>query len=172
MARIFAAIMLPIEVQVHLDEYLDGVRTARSDLRWSPPAKWHCTLQYLGECGPHEVDRQLGRWELRAKRGRPMQLNLAGAGTFPHAAIARTLWAGLDGELDAWRRVAGPDQQAHVTLARTRERIDLTGLVDDLEGYVGPTWTAEELAVVESHLQGSGERGRRYEPLEFFPLGG
>jgi 2'-5' RNA ligase len=172
MARIFAAILLPVEVQAHLDEYVDALRSARPDLRWSPPARWHITMQFLGECGPHEVDRQFDRWQRRARRGRPMRLNLEGAGTFPKAFIARALWTGLGGELDAWKRVAAYDQQPHVTLARTRERSDLTGVVDELSGYVGPSWAATQVAVVESHLRGAGDGGPRYEPLEFFPLGG
>ncbi len=170
MARIFAALLLPVEVSAHLDEHLDALRSARPDLRWQHPSKWHLTLQYLGECGPHEVDRQLDRWERRAARGRSMQLNVQGAGTFGKTFVARVLWAGLGGDLDAWRKVAAFDQEPHVTLARTRERTDLTGAVQELERYRGPSWTADRLAVMESHLQGGA--GSRYVPLEFFPLGG
>jgi 2'-5' RNA ligase len=63
-----------------------------------------------------------------------MELHLTGAGTFPHAVIARVLWAGIGGDLDSWRRVAAADQQPHVTVARTRERTDLTGPVTWIEG--------------------------------------
>jgi 2'-5' RNA ligase len=170
MARLFAALLLPVEASAHLDEHLDGLRSARPDLRWQPPAKWHLTLEFLGECGPREVDRQLERWERRARRGQPFDLHLAGAGTFGKTFAARVLWAGLGGDLEGWRRIAAFDQQPHVTLARTRERIDLTGPVLELERYTGPPWTADRLAVVQSHLQGGA--GSRYEPLEFFPLGG
>ena len=170
MARLFAALMLPVEVSAHLDEHLDGLRTARPDLRWQQPVKWHLTLEFLGECGPREVDRQLERWERRARRGHPFELRLAGAGTFGKPFAARVLWAGLDGDLDGWRAIAAFDQQPHVTLARSRERIDLTGPVLELERYAGPSWTADRLALVQSHLQGGA--GSRYEPLEFFALGG
>ena len=119
MARLFAALLLPVEASAHLDEHLDGLRSARPDLRWQPPAKWHLTLEFLGECGPREVDRQLERWERRARRGQPFDLHLAGAGTFGKTFAARVLWAGLDGDLEGWRRIAAFDQQPHVTLART-----------------------------------------------------
>ena len=168
-ARVFAAILLPIDVQAHLDEHLDAIRSARPDLRWSPPARWHLTLQFIGECGPYEVYRQIDRWARRAQRGRPMELNLEGAGTFPKTFIARTLWAGVGGDLDAWRRVAAPDQDPHVTLARTPEKMDLTGVVDELANYRGPSWTVDQIALVQSHL--GGGPGPRYEPLEFFRLG-
>lgn len=100
-----------------------------------------------------------------------MTLGLGGAGAFPKAINARVLWVGLTGDVDAWQRLAAYHQEPHLTLARTRDRTDLTALVDELDGYQGPTWTATELALVESHLRSRTERGPRYEPLEFFALG-
>ncbi len=137
-----------------------------------PSRRWHLTLEFLGECGPHEVDRQLQRWERRANRSRPLDLWLSGAGAFPKAWTARVLWVGLGGDVDGWRAVAGYGEQPHITIARTREPAQLTALVDELSSYAGPGWTATELSVMESHLRGRGDRGPRYEPLESFPLGG
>jgi 2'-5' RNA ligase len=177
--RIFAAVLLPPEVEAHLDEYVDGVRTARPELRWVASSRWHVTLEFMGECGPHEVARQTARWERRARRSAPMELRLAGAGAFPRAWAARVLWTGLGGDLEAWQRLAAHGQDAHVTLARTRERTDLTGLVDELAAYEGPTWRVTQIALVESRLPGkasgsaskSANRGPRYLPLEHIPLG-
>lgn len=170
--RIFAALVLPPDVEAHLDEAIDGLRTAHSELRWVPSQRWHLTLEFLGECGPHEVDRQLRRWERRAARGWPMDLQLTGAGAFPKGWMARVLWIGIDGDAEGWRKVAAFDQQPHLTIARTRERSELTAVVDELSAYTGPTWTATELVLVESHLRRRGERGPRYEPLASFGLGG
>ncbi len=167
--RLFVAMLPPVEVLAHLDEHIDGVRSARPDLRWSPFDRWHLTLEFLGECGPHEVDRQLERWDRRARRGRPMDLRLEGAGAFPHPFMARAVWAGIGGELDVWRRVAAFDQQPHLTLARTRERTDLTGLVDELARYRGPSWQATTVTLIESRL---GRPGPHYQPVEHFSLGG
>ncbi len=173
MVRIFAALLLPAEVEAHLDERIDGVRTAHPELRWVRPSGWHLTLEFMGECGPHEVVRQTERWGRRAARSAPMRLGLAAAGAFPRGWNARVLWTGLAGEVEAWRRLAAYGQQPHLTLARTRERTDLTGLVDELASYQGPTWEATELVVVESRLPGkaSSGRGPRYLPLERLPLG-
>jgi 2'-5' RNA ligase len=172
MARLFAAIWLPSEVEAHLDENIDGARTAHPHLRWVPPQRWHITLEFLGDCGPHELNRQLDRWERRASRSGPLQLRLAGAGTFPAKAwMARVLWIGLDGDLAGLRKVAAYGTEPHLTLARTRERTDLTNLSHELSRYAGPTWTAGEVTLVESHQRGSNERGPRYEPLMAWPLG-
>lgn len=171
MARIFAALLLPDDVVAHLDEHIDGVRTAHPHLRWVHPDRWHVTLEFLGECGRHEVDRQVGRWAVRAARCPELHLHLSGAGTFPAKAwMARVLWTGLAGDLAAWTRLAGYQQEPHLTVARTRERTDLTNLVAELRAYTGPEWTADEVALVESHLKRSS--GPRYEPLERFALTG
>jgi RNA 2',3'-cyclic 3'-phosphodiesterase len=171
MARVFAALLLPQEVVAHLDEHIDPVRTAHPHLRWVHPTRWHVTLEFLGECGPHEVDRQLHRWAVRAGRCPPLLLRVLGAGTFPAKAwMARVLWAGLAGDLDVWRKLAGYQQDPHVTLARTRERTDLTNLVAEMGSYAGPGWAAEEMALMQSHLRGGS--GPRYEPIERFPLTG
>jgi 2'-5' RNA ligase len=81
------------------------------------------------------------------------------------------LWVGVDVEPDSWRRLAGYEQEPHLTVARARSWSDLTGLVDTLAGYSGPSWTAPEICLMESHLRPSGERGPRYEVLETYPLG-
>jgi 2'-5' RNA ligase len=167
--RLFAALVPPPDVVGHLEEFLDGLRTARPDLRWVPPARWHLTLQFLGECGPYEVERQRERWERRAQRSRPMELRLAGAGAFPHPWMARAVWAGLAGDTDAFGALAADDQVPHLTVARTRERTELTGLVAEIAHYAGPVWTARELVLCESRL--GAETGPRYRPVETVALG-
>lgn len=170
--RLFAAIVLPPEVEAHLDEHVDAVRTAHPELRWVKPARWHITCEFLGDCGPHETARQLQRWERRAARTPPLRLALAGAGTFPKTWMARVLWVGLTGDVDAWAKLAAYGEQPHLTLARTRERADLTGLVDELSFYRGPDWTAGELALLESRLGAGTDGGPQYATLETFPFAG
>jgi 2'-5' RNA ligase len=128
-------------------------------------------VEFLGQCGPHEVERQLNRWEVRSGRVEPMALRIRGGGAFPQPWRARVLWAGVDVDPEAWRRLAGFEQQPHVTVARTRGSADATGLVESLGGYSGPAWTASEVCLLESHLRPSGERGPRHEVIETFPLG-
>jgi RNA 2',3'-cyclic 3'-phosphodiesterase len=159
-------------VEAHLDEAVDGVRTAHPELRWVRSSRWHVTCEFLGECGPHEVERQLGRWGRRARRSRPLTLHLSGAGTYPSKTwMARVMWVGLGGDVEDWRRLAAYGQEPHVTLARTRARQDLTGLVDELSRYAGPAWVAEEVVVMQSFLRSAKDKGPRYDALATFPLG-
>ncbi len=170
--RLFAAILLPADVEAHLDEHVDAVRSAHPELRWVKPARWHVTCEFLGDCGPQEAARQFERWERRANRTPPLRLALAGAGTFPKAWMARVLWVGLTGDVEAWSKLAAYGEEPHLTLARTRDRADLTGLVDELSSYRGPEWTAGEVALMESRLGASPDGGPQYTALETFGFAG
>lgn len=167
--RLFAALVPPPDAVNHLEEFLDGLRTARPDLRWVPPARYHLTLQFLGECGPYEVDRQRERWERRARRSAPMTVQLTGAGAFPHSTMARAVWVGLGGAVDAFAALAADDQVPHLTVARTREQQNLAPLVDEIAHYRGPSWTAVELVLFESRM--GAVSGPRYRAVETVPLG-
>lgn len=172
MARLFVAVRVPTEVEAELAEHLDDLRNARSDLRWVRPSLWHLTLQFLGECGPREADRQLGRWTERAERAAPFTLTLAGAGTFPAARwMASVLWIGIGGDRAGFERIAMPDQEPHLTVARARPPTDLGALVDELETFESSPFDVERIELIESHLRRRGERGPRYETVEAIPLG-
>lgn len=169
MARIFVAASLPDDVRDDLDEHLDVLRTVHPNLRWVRAANLHLTVRFLGESGPREVDRQIEHWAQRAADARPFSMSLRGAGCFPQPWRARVLYADARVDEAAWRPLAGPDQRAHVTIARTRELADLTGLVDELARYASRPWDVEHIVLMRSFL----ERGRpaRYEPIERFTLG-
>jgi 2'-5' RNA ligase len=169
-SRLFVAILLPPHVEADIDERVDALRDALPDLKWVPASRWHVTLEFLGDCGPYEADRQRLRWAERAGRSAPFDIAIAGGGAFPHAWIARVLWAGIRVEAERWHRLAGEAQQPHVTLARTKPARDLTGLVQSLGAYAGPSWLVEEVALVESMARSRGKRGPRYEVQDVFEL--
>jgi len=67
--------------------------------------------------------------------------------------------------------VAGGRFRPHLTLARLGRPADLTRWLRVFDGYRGPAWTVDEIALVESHL-GQGPGGHpRYDVAETFPLG-
>jgi 2'-5' RNA ligase len=165
------AVLLPPDVEAHLDDRLDAVRSTLPELRWVPASRWHVTLEFLGACGRHEADRQATRWADRAAAGSPFEAAVAGAGAFPNVGRARVFFAGVVDSSGGLARLSVEGQVPHVTLARTRQPRDLAGAVESLSEYRGPGWHVEQVALMESHLRGPGERGPRYEPLEYFTLG-
>lgn len=182
--RLFAALIPPEgaldEIERAFAPYRDGpTEPHRSGLRWTRRDTWHVTLAFYGEVDDLTVSRLLPRLERAAGRHPSRALAFAGAGAFPRASSARTLWTGIDTDL---RRLAdscvaagrreGIDMgrtlrfHPHLTVARSRAPLDLRAVVDGLETYEGTPWTAAEVHLVQSHLGAEV----RYETLYSWPL--
>ena len=189
--RLFVALVPPNEVVEDFSEFLGPRKEApeATGMRWTAPEQWHVTLAFMGAVADRHLDDLCERLGRAAGRRSPLDLAIAGGGAFPDVARAKVLFAGLDAfgcETDlrhlavgtrAAATKAGADAgggrfRAHVTVARVGRPFDVTRWVRVLDAYRGPTWTAGQVALVQSHL-GEGPRRRpRYEVLETFPLGG
>ena len=181
--RLFVGLALPPAVLDDLDAACSPLRPLRADLRWTSREAWHITLAFLGEVTDLSLTRLLPRLERAAWRHHPLTLSLSGAGAFPGAARANVLWSGLSGDrrelgaladtVTAAARRAGaapPDSgrryRPHLTLARCRAPADVRSIVAGLAGYEGPPWTAEEIYLIRSRLDGQP----RYEMLGCWKL--
>ena len=163
--RLFLSLRPPAPVRAHLAAALAGLRT-------TDVAQWHVTLVFLGEvAGVEPLLPGLGR---AAGRTGPLALRLEGGGEFRRAGAG---WAGVGGDVDGLRRLAGDLADAcraagvaledrpfrpHLTVAR---RVPAAAR---LAGYRGPSWTATEVEVVRSHLGATA----RHEVLRALPLTG
>jgi len=82
------------------------------------------------------------------------------------AALAASVAAG------ARRAGVAPEEgrrfQPHLTLARCRMPAEATALVAALDGYQGPSWTADRVHLVRSHLRAAEQP--RYSSLASWPL--
>jgi 2'-5' RNA ligase len=180
--RLFAAIDPPADVSASLAEALDSDVDER--IRRVPPEQWHLTLAFYGEVDETKADKLQEGLARAAERSQPFGVRLAGAGTFPRqASRARVLWIGLDGEVDAMRRLAdrcgGAGRRAriavedrkfraHLTLARARrDTVDVQEVVDRLSSYSSPWWTVTSMRLVRSYLGAAV----RHETLREFALG-
>ena len=118
-----------------------------------------------------------------AKRYPTLSLTLSGSGQFSR----RALWIGCEGDIApmralarsaaaAGRRVgASADEsrfRAHLTVARAAKPTDLRPYVSTLRTYRGPSWTADAVALVQSHLGAGENRRARYETLSTHQLSG
>ena len=180
--RLFAAIDPPVDVAASLAEAVGSDLDDR--VRRVPPEQWHLTLAFYGEVEESKAEKLQEGLARAAERTQPFGVRLAGAGTFPRQANrARVLWIGLDGEVDAMRRLAdrcaGAGRRAriavddrkfraHLTLARARrETVDVQETVDRLSLYSSPWWTVTSIRLVHSHLGPVV----RHETLREFALG-
>lgn len=187
--RLFVAITLPPPVVAALAGQVDPLRPAWPALRWASPAAWHLTLAFLGEVPEQVVPGLEQRLERAAGRHPALDLAVRGGGTFPGAARARVVWAGIQADqagqaalrklaasVAAGARRAGappPDEgrryRPHITLARLRDPADVRPLAGALAGLSGPPWTAAGIHLIRSLPGGPGE-GPRYEDLADWPL--
>lgn len=136
----------------------------------APPDRWHITLAFLGEVPDGRVDDARTALTRVVDQGHgPVRLRIAGGGCFGRGRFT-VLWAGLRGDLDELRRLAGgvrdelrrarvrPDGKPfrpHLTLARPRGRMtaaEVAADVDRLSRYEGPWWQVESVDLMRSHL--------------------
>ncbi len=143
--------------------------------RWpSSPERWHVTLTFLGEVA--EPATVASRLRPPAAGHRPLELRLAGCGTFGRGG---PVWVGLAGELAGLHAlaeaVARAARSAGVLLEDRPYRPHLTvgrgGTPDPalLADYEGPPWVADEVELVSSSHVG---RAVVHTVLERFPLTG
>ncbi|MFF8099791.1 RNA 2',3'-cyclic phosphodiesterase [Streptomyces sp. NPDC016640] len=186
--RLFTAVLPPEDVMRELAAEVARLRTlpGADGLRWTGRAGWHFTLAFYGEVEDGLVPELTARLERAASRTEPFELALSGGGQFGHG---RALWAGAEGDLRAMRllaeragaaarRAGVPVEEhrrykAHLTVARSRDGVDVRPYLEALDAFRSRPWTVGELALVRSNLPTSGVPGEqpRYETVARRALG-
>lgn len=187
--RLFAAVLPPEDVAEELAAEVARLRRlpGAEGLRWTGRPGWHFTLAFYGEVDDALVPALTERLGRAASRTEPFALALGGGGQFGRG---RALWAGADGDVRALGVLAGRAEAAarkagidmgehrrykpHLTVARSRDGIDVRPFVARLRAFRSRTWTVAELALVRSNLPVSGVPGEqpRYEAVARHALGG
>jgi 2'-5' RNA ligase len=191
--RLFVALDLPAEHRREIGRRAAGLRGALPPARWVRPEAMHLTLAFLGDTPAARVDDLTAALAPAFAAAPPLELALAGAGTFPPRRPARVAWVGIAAPpaLPALqRRVAGavaealggaserqrgskPERKpfhAHVTVARPRRRWNRGAserFAAAFETPVGEPFTVREGVLYRSELDPGGAI---YSPLARFPL--
>ncbi|MFD0691872.1 RNA 2',3'-cyclic phosphodiesterase [Actinomadura fibrosa] len=185
--RLFVALVPPPDILDELEETVLPHRDDVPELRWIRRELLHVTLTFLGEVDDRTLDRLLPRLERAVHRHARMSLSLAGAGAFPGSgAHARVLWTGLYGDRRGLARLAAstaaagrragtpPDKhrtfRPHLTLARSRQPVDVRPLTEALSAFAGAPWTADSVHLMRSHLPGKQHSQVTYESLKTWSL--
>ena len=185
--RLFVALVPPPDILDELEEAVRPHLATVPGLRWVRRELLHVTLTFLGEVDDRTLDRLLPRLERAVGRHEQMTLSLAGAGAFPGGgAHARVLWTGLFGDRRSVVRLAASTTAAgrragtlqdkhrgfrpHLTLARSRQPVDVRPLLEALSAFAGAPWTARSVQLVRSHLPGKDNDQLSYEPLKTWSL--
>jgi 2'-5' RNA ligase len=137
---LFVGVPLPATVAAEITAMVEDVRAmplpaGARDVRWVRLDGLHLTLRFLGPTPERMLGPTLEAVEAAARAADgPIDLELAGAGTFPSGRRPRTLWIGLAGGTEALGRLARATEEAlvgvgwepdrrpfrpHLTLARS-----------------------------------------------------
>jgi 2'-5' RNA ligase len=178
--RLFVAIPLATAVIDELSAVTRRLKSGEDGLRWTAPATWHITLQFLGETGREQYECVVAR--LRKLHLPPVPVRLEGLGFFDRAGV---FFAGVKvspellsleervrtaTELCGFASEARP-YQPHITLARSKgQRQSLSELKAKISRQPEFTrFAAGEFLLFESFL---GPGGSRYEIRARFALDG
>jgi 2'-5' RNA ligase len=192
--RLFVAIDPPPAVLTHLGAVVDTLEVSRANApghstRLTQRDSWHITVAFLGDVATDRVHAAAEVMGAAADRATAMRLAFAGGGTFGRGGSA-ILWAGLDGDVSALRRLAGALRRdlrrarlpvddkplrPHLTISRPGERVSKEQVAADVEtlsGYVGPEWTADAMHLMVSEMQRTDTGPKpRYTSIATAPLG-
>jgi 2'-5' RNA ligase len=184
--RLFIGVALPDPLRSQLASAVASLREAGlpRGVRVLHEETWHVTLQFLGNVdealAPRLSDACNGAFAQHAS----FDLQLSGAGAFPSAKRARTIWVGLSrGHVELAQLAATaqhataplgftPEERAfraHVTWARAKPEADVRKLLD---AYAQQPSSAQAARVHEAVLYRShtSSEGARYEVLSRFAL--
>ncbi len=190
--RLFIAVPLPdagadairsIVDEVRAEPLPDGAR----DVRWVRLDGLHLTLRFLGPTLDDRLDATAAAVHaVAAAAGGPIDLTLAGAGTFPQVGRPRALWVGIASGAEALQQLAADINRAlaqtgwepdvrpfrpHLTLARS-DGVAAGRLVADRLAQVmsdrAIETRIERVGLFES-ITGGGPA--RYVPVTTTPLG-
>jgi len=175
--RLFIGIPLASEAVDALDRLSHTLRSANDNLRWSSPATWHITLQFLGETSDEKygcVTQHLGSIQSPAVHGTGFfdraGVFFAGVSVSPELRRLERLVAAATAQCG----IVAEDRpyHPHVTLARAKgdEKLRaLRKLKSRVEGDLEfPSFTAQEFLLYESFID---TEGARHEVRERFRFG-
>ncbi len=182
--RLFIALPIPEELQHSLDSWWQREKGLFPGWRTMRPENRHLTLHFLGDVSDKRLDELSDTMGELFARTPVMQLVTGGAGFFPSPSRAQTFWVGVEeetGELQHCARscrhlcqsVQGRSGKstkfrAHITLARSSEKLNESRLLEQLSLPPEFGWQADEAHLIQSQLH---PHGARYQVVERFMFG-
>ncbi|MFN8490242.1 MAG: RNA 2',3'-cyclic phosphodiesterase [Caldilineaceae bacterium] len=196
--RTFIALELPANVQKQIEQLQKQLQTYLRDLiipaciSWTPVAKIHLTLRFLGETNETQREMIASRLTQATFAQTSFPLTLGRIGCFPHFREPNIVWLGIQGDLAVLQNVQAQTEQIaqaasftpehrafspHLTLGRARRdanRADLRRAGEALKNFQGECeaqqrtsiafdmFVVDQIVYIQSELR---PEGARYTPL-------
>lgn len=103
--RTFIAIELPEDIRQNIEDTSRRLRDLlhssglERNVRWTPAAKLHLTLRFLGDTSPSQQRQVLDELFAVVKAYSSLNLRVGTPGCFPNTHSPQVIWLGLDGDL-------------------------------------------------------------------------
>lgn len=178
MNRLFIALRPPPPVRSRLLDIMQDVPGAR----WQSDEQLHLTLKFIGDVDRHQLADVAAA--LCSIAGAPLDLDIAGVGSFGARGRTEALWAGvrstagldrLHKAVDRAVRTAGIAEEArafrpHITVARLSRNAGPADLW--LAAHAGLSIPAARFAHLYLYESELGRNGSTYTVIERYPLAG
>jgi RNA 2',3'-cyclic 3'-phosphodiesterase len=92
--RTFAAVEITRAIRARAGELIAALAGTAADVKWVEPHNLHLTLKFLGDVHERDISEVCKALARGAAEAEPFELEVRGAGAFPHAARPRTVWLG------------------------------------------------------------------------------
>jgi 2'-5' RNA ligase len=179
--RLFIALDLPEEVVRNLELFVAQLKPS-ARIHWSPPANLHVTTKFIGEFPESGLPKLQAALSGMPERP-PIEVTVAKVGFYPNAHSPRVFWCGIEAprlealaaDTDAATSSVGVAKEerpysAHLTLARIKERLDLSPLQSAIAAAPSlefGRFTARSFFLYRSQLRPTGSV---YTKLAEFPF--
>jgi 2'-5' RNA ligase len=179
--RLFVSVPVPRESRAALARDLRRVELADAGgLSWVRPEGYHLTVKFFGGVAVGRIPPLVEALAVAAEPVPVFSLFLSGVGAFPTWGAARVVWAGVGGDLDHFRRLAGRVDRLCGDIGFPRETREArrrgTGRATGLREAFAPMasllqepFPVEEIHLMESRLLPGGAA---YAILDTFTLRG
>ena len=184
--RTFIAIELSAYLKQETDKLIVSLKPFCEGVRWVRAANLHFTLRFLGDIEHDSVADLKQKLTEKLAEYKPFSIKLSGLGCFPNMRRPRVVWVGVDGDMDALKKMAYEVESAcsqsgfgradkpfsaHLTVGRIKYPKELEPLIDKLQQTAFETdeFEVNEVVVFKSDLS---PKGPTYTPLAKVGLGG
>lgn len=174
MIRTFIAFELPKPIIEHITSIQKEIRSYGFSAKWVSAENIHLTLKFLGNVNPTDLETIADTLYQSCKHHPPLQLIAKGIGAFPDVKRPRVVWVGMSGDIPQLielqkeletnlEKIGFPKEgkpfQAHLTIARIKDKIDSKKLVESIHQLAdrrSEAFIVDQVTLFKSDLKPSG----------------